>query len=344
VYVDEFQNLATSDFSALFSEGRKFGARIFLVHQWRKQLQAFLQESTKSARTKIVLTTNAEDAVEMSQYFPVTETTVDPSSVSVTVDKLLRTRTSDFPAAVQTFVHDYLTPLQAEIKNGRVDLGEHFDVNWGKAALFGAKGNMGMRPMWTDDPTDRLNGLFYECMTTGNANLPIPWEIAIGFSMTGGKFTSAIKSRNETLQPGYPLPTHLARRAGSARDRLLRFLYYLRQTMEYLAANPVGKKTTTSTTAVAQWISNLPPRMAYVRSADKKYMIRTLDMPAEVTGDELAQRWDTITAQTRAKYCHSIFQVNQVLNLTPFEQPRPAAEPEKVGVGEIAGWGQVGEP
>src|SRR5258708_18454412 len=35
LYVDEFQHFATPDFSALFSEGRKFGIKVTLAHQYR---------------------------------------------------------------------------------------------------------------------------------------------------------------------------------------------------------------------------------------------------------------------------------------------------------------------
>jgi hypothetical protein len=63
-----------------------------------------------------------------------------------------------------------------------------------------------------------------------------------------------------------------------------------------------------------------------------------------VTGDTLRQRVAAIRAQTRAKYCHSIAQVQQLLRAET--EPRAAAARPliDVGVPEIAGWGEIGEP
>src|SRR5258708_31461112 len=95
------------------------------------------------------------------------------------------------------------------------------------------------------------------------------------------------------------------------------------------------------TKVVAGWRADMHRRTAFVRSGEDGGTIYTFDTPREVTGDELQRRLQAIQAQTRAKYCHSVAQVNQVLTVPPFEQPQAIAS---VGVGEIAGWGKVGEP
>jgi hypothetical protein len=345
LYVDEVQNFAGEDFKTLLAEGRKYGARITIAHQWREQLPDFLQKATMTARTKVVFQTSPEDSREMASLFPAQSEEVKPDDISATVDKVLRTRTSNFPPVVQQFVHTYLIPLQSEVSGGHVDIGERYDAL--KIAIYGLA--QGKENKWVDDPTDRLNGLLYECMRSGNANLPIPWEVAVGFSTTGGGFFSAVKHReNAKFMPGYQFPPHLVHngswthRPESTDERLIHFVFHLRQTMAYLAAHPEGKKTQANNAVVAQWISQLPRRMAYVRLGDEIGMIKTLDTPPELTGSELARRVQAIQTQTREKYCHSVAQVASVLTIEPGQEPTPTIIER--GVHQIAGWGRVGEP
>src|SRR5581483_9873762 len=70
LYVDECQHFTTSDFSELLSEGRKFGMKLTLAHQYRNQLPSFLQDSTITARTKIVFQTTPQDGRELASVFP----------------------------------------------------------------------------------------------------------------------------------------------------------------------------------------------------------------------------------------------------------------------------------
>src|SRR5205823_6226595 len=70
LYVDEVQNFATPDFSELFTEGRKFGIRVAVAHQYRKQLPSFLQDSAMTARTKVCFQTTPEDGRELAHLFP----------------------------------------------------------------------------------------------------------------------------------------------------------------------------------------------------------------------------------------------------------------------------------
>src|SRR5204862_2081582 len=70
LYVDEFQHFATSDFSELFTEGRKFGVKVTVAHQYRNQLPSYLRDSTMTARTKVVFQTTPDDGREMAQLFP----------------------------------------------------------------------------------------------------------------------------------------------------------------------------------------------------------------------------------------------------------------------------------
>ncbi len=69
LYVDEFQNFATPDFSEMFTEGRKFGVRVTVAHQYRSQLPPYLQASSMVARTKVCFQVNPDDAREMAHLF-----------------------------------------------------------------------------------------------------------------------------------------------------------------------------------------------------------------------------------------------------------------------------------
>src|SRR5205807_5984803 len=40
LYIDEFQHFVTTDISEMFTEGRKFGIRLTVSHQYRSQLPA----------------------------------------------------------------------------------------------------------------------------------------------------------------------------------------------------------------------------------------------------------------------------------------------------------------
>ena len=184
-------------------------------------------------------------------------------------------------------------------------------------------------------------------MKEGRADFAIPWDIAIGFCTTNDGFYRAIKDKETMkLYPSFVYPPHLVqngqwiRKPENDDERLICFVFHLRQTMEYLAKHPEGKQSAASTATVAQWISQLPPRHAYARSGPGSYMIHTLDLPPQISGDPLKQRWQDIMTRTHEKYCHLVKQVNSAIEAKPFDQPAPTDER---GVRQIAGWGRVGE-
>ena len=68
LYVDEFQNFATSDFAKLFAQGGKFGVRQTVAHQWRNQLTvAANRDATLSATTQVVF--RPIDGSELAKTF-----------------------------------------------------------------------------------------------------------------------------------------------------------------------------------------------------------------------------------------------------------------------------------
>jgi len=333
LFVDEAQLFATPDFSKLFSEGRKFGVRMTLAHQYRSQLLTFLRDSTETARTKVAFQINADDANEMGAYFPTPAAGIDPESISTTVDKALRAKTSDFPPHVRDFVHTYLIPLQGAASGGRVTVGRR--PNWGFS------NGPQQQEVWVEDPTDLLNGLLYQCMKEGRANLPIPWKVAIGFCTTGGGFFSAIRyPNNPKLLPGYAFPPHLVmptehglmwhegRAPETADERLIHFVFCLRQTMGYLSKHPVGKPLPTAASAVGAMLTQLPRRAAFVRSGDDVGVIYTLDTPAQLEGTLLTDRMAIIRDQTRATYCRPKQEVEQDIAKGP---PPPEASSSALG-------------
>ena len=53
LYIDEFQEFSTPDIGELFTQGRKYGMRITVAHQFRGQLSPELRGATMTAWTKI---------------------------------------------------------------------------------------------------------------------------------------------------------------------------------------------------------------------------------------------------------------------------------------------------
>jgi hypothetical protein len=70
LYVDEFQNFATSDFAKLFAQGGKFGIRQTVAHQYRGQLSITAnRDATLTATTKVVFRTEPSDSSELAKIF-----------------------------------------------------------------------------------------------------------------------------------------------------------------------------------------------------------------------------------------------------------------------------------
>lgn len=318
LYVDEFQHFATSDFSELFTEGRKFKVRLVIAHQYRNQLPNYLQDSTMTARTKVVFQTTPEDAREIAHVFPPQEETVRPEDISANVTEELRLRASDYGPMVQEFVTWYLQPLQ-KYRRGRGKL----EIAHGGFDLLGEFANMAAggqldNPMM-DDPTDFLNRLLYDVMRSGNPNLPVPWQIPVGFSNSGRGFFAAARGISHddlTADVLHRIPSYLVvRRADgslkwgrapeSSKEQLYHFLFHLRMVMQHLAANPVGKKSTASTTVVGQMLTQLPRRAAFVRSGDTVGVMYTHNTPKTAPPSELRTRTLAVQAHTRLAYCHA---------------------------------------
>lgn len=69
LYIDEFQNFATSDFAELYKEGRKFGVRITVAHQDRQDLLPENRSATLTASTIVSFQPTPHDALEIAPVF-----------------------------------------------------------------------------------------------------------------------------------------------------------------------------------------------------------------------------------------------------------------------------------
>src|SRR5258707_9038891 len=216
-------------------------------------------------------------------------------------------------------------PLKMQKKNGAIDIktrGVRGDV---LVAAFLHVDQKTLPPIRVADPTIPLNRLLYEVMRTGNADLPIPGEVVAGFSNCGRGFYSAFKNswqRGKLLSADVEYPPYLVvptedgetrwgRPVESQTEQLLHFIYHLRELMRYLAEHPIGKKTTISSSAVAEMISVLPPRAAFIRSGDSIGVIYTDEAEPPVSDQEFAVRMKRINSQTHAKYTRLKMEIEQ---------------------------------
>jgi hypothetical protein len=316
LYIDEFQHFATQDIAELFTEGRKYGVRLTVSHQFRRQLPAYLQDPPMTARTKVIFQVIPDDASEMAQLFLDCERAAYPDNLDPKPVEHLLSYGSDNPA-VETFIEWYLWPLQAQKKSGSIEMTRPgFQVEHIPYWLLNTQA-----PTDTPrvaDPTLALNRLLYEVMKTGNATLPIPIEVVLGFANCGQGFYADFRysvHKQELLSSAVRFPpalvvetsegTRWIRAPETGQEQLYHFLYHLRMTMTHLAQDPIGKKTQPSTTHVGQMLTQLPRRTAFVLSGEHIGVIYTTDTPLRTTGAPLAARMQAIQEQTRQKYCHS---------------------------------------
>lgn len=250
------------------------------------------------------------------------------------------------------FVHDYLLPLQRQKKGGSVEItAPGFRTEHLPHMLLGVK-PPDANPM-VADPTPYLNHMLYTVEQLGHANLSIPYEVVLGFSNIGFGFYPTFRYWRDkaTLLSNdidYPLTLivetangelRCMRRPDDSKEQLFHFLYCLRATMWYLAEHPIGKRTTQSIADIAQMLTMLPKRAAFVRSGDNVGVIYTDDNPQPVERSVLHQRLQAIQARTRAQYCTP----KEQLEATPTQPPEQVEPTEPSHEPEPSGWEEVEE-
>ncbi|MBA2682556.1 MAG: type IV secretion system DNA-binding domain-containing protein [Ktedonobacteraceae bacterium] len=340
LYVDEFQHFSTPDFASLFTEGRKFGMRVVVAHQFRDQLPAYLQQSTMTARTKVCFRPTPEDAKEMAALFPITSSKVAPEDLDIKAAETITYRFADFPPEVQVFVKTYLQPLNGfkrgrvvEIRNGGLD------IYGGAVNLLGAfaGGSASNAPIEVPDPLPYLNSLCYESMSKGSANLAIQPEVVRGLANGGRGFFAAVRhiwhspdllatiQYPDSLVVNAPSGAQWVRQPDGPKEQFYHCVYHLRATLAYLAKNPLGKQQTTTKNDVAQMLSQLPKRSAFVRSGEAMATLYTIKTGFKLTDTTLDDYLTVIRDQTRTKYCHPVDEVEHTFEVVDRLPPSPLA-------------------
>lgn len=315
IIIDECQNFTTPDFERLITQGRKFGARLVLAHQFRDQLPPFLQKATMGSRTIVVFRTNLDDASELAPLFHTGEKTLEPENISRDAVRELRHMGSDLPYEVQVFVDTYLRGLKSSgdilAKNAGYT---SFDI-----VMNGTRGH-GIKPreIPLPNPTDALDDLFRQVMQTGNPHIPIPVHAVMGLANGGIGFFSTNWFERPTdrwlTAPLDQFPRHLVqltqsgwrwmRKPESKSDQFIHCVFHLRMAMAYLATYPIGKVTAGKKDDVTRMLSHLRERHAFVQTSDGVWYMKTDDTPPAVSGEALQARLFFVQQQTRQTYCH----------------------------------------
>ncbi len=113
LYVDEFQSFSTSDFAELFQEGRKFGLRIAVAHQARRDLIPANRSATLTAGIIMAFQATPDDASEIAPLLLDSSIKLRPESIYPDVLRRLRLHEHQ---EIQEFFRRYVLPLQKQSK------------------------------------------------------------------------------------------------------------------------------------------------------------------------------------------------------------------------------------
>jgi hypothetical protein len=354
LYIDEFQSFVSPDIAELFTEGRKFGMRITVAHQFRGQLPVYLREATMTARTKVVFQSTPEDGREMAHLFPAPNEGVRPEHIEPHPTEALLNHSHLHPEVVQEFTEYYLRPVQLQrvgSHGNMVELHDHGMPVMNFIRAFIADGEP-TKSIKIEEPTAYLDYLLQQVMVMADPGLPIPAVAVRGFANCGHTFWPLVRTMRDDDKrllasiSALNLPRHLAvpttegslrwtRDPESGREQLFHFLFHLRMTMRYLAEYPLGKQSSASTADVGKMLNQLPRRAAFVRSSDTVGVIYTHDTPKPPTHLELFTRARDILEHTRVVYCHPRTEIEQrfmpTSNATspPNVAPKAPVSPDK---------------
>jgi hypothetical protein len=366
LYIDEFQNFATEDIKELFTEGRKFGMRLIVAHQYRGQLPKFLQESTVTAYTKVCFRLTAKDGSELAHEFPAPEQGVTPEHVDPHPTETLLNHPHLHPFVVQVFIEAYLRPVMLQQVGAHGNKVKIHNPGYGVIELAGDAmfddGNVkkSYEPE-AENPLIYLDYLLQQVMVTGMYQTPIPSVAVRGFANCGVSFWQKVRwmgNNNRLLMADIPdlrIPAHFIqplpdgsyawiRQPESDKQQLLHFLYHLRATMRYLAANPLGSKTTVSNAEVGKMLSSLPNRSAFVRSGENVGTIYTYTTPKPLDKMQLFTRAKAILDATRRTYCHPRDDIQGALSgaktppISPAQPSSQAVVASNVPQPALSGW------
>jgi RNA polymerase subunit RPABC4/transcription elongation factor Spt4 len=315
-YIDEFQNFVTNDIEEIFTQGRKFGSRLCVAHQGRFQLPEFLASATLTARS-IITFQQPEDAKSLGHLYLQQANTIPQENIYPDVAKHLLSYSHPHPE-IEKFIKHYVRPLQLMVKGNQIEI-TTFEQSIGQAVWHG-----GHTPKpKVRSPLPLVSPLLYEAEIKRDGELPLPYDLLVGFSNCGKGFynvlekaskeTKAYLTKAEAVSSEQHINTLTSRLAGSKEqiDQLLDFLVTLRLVLHILAKEPLGEKKQQTVSDVVQTIVKLPKRHALVKIGTDIYEMKTLDTPAPVAPFELVKRKTIIQEQTRKKYCRPKDQVEK---------------------------------
>jgi TraM recognition site of TraD and TraG len=355
LYIDEFQNFATDDIEELFTEGRKYGMRITVAHQFRAQLSKEMREATMNALTKIVFQSTPEDGRELAQLFPAPNEGVRPENVDPHPTETLANHVNLYPPEVQDFIEWYILPVGLQAVGAHGNMIELRDLGVGAMDLaLGMMSDGMLHEVKIENPLVYLDYLLQMVMVYGDASLPIPALAVRGFANCGHSFWQQVRDiRDDDKRlladiPALNIPKHLAaqtpdgwawtRNPESGKEQLLHFLFHVRLVMRYLAAHPLGKETVASATEVGKMLNQLPRRCAWVRSGTQVGTIFTHDTPK---GTVPAHGITFVRDHTRQVYCRPKAEVEKQFTGNAQPAPQPATQfkaPAPVEPPPVSGW------
>ncbi len=319
LFVDEFQHFATSDFAEMFTEGRKFGSRVCVAHQFTKQLTPYLVEAANAARTKICFETTPDDGGKMAPLFLRKENTLRKEDINPKPIDYLLTYGHSNPA-VEKFIKEYLRPIDT-MRSGNHILVMTWESSIFNEKYFGLEGRVigGRMIPLVPSPLPLLNAFLYEVEAKGNADLPIPQDIILGFSNMGVGYyklfrkASPEKQRYIASKEGSKLSNLVRLKQELSDERgagvLLDMIRQLREVMVVLAKNPIGERKALTSGDMAQEIINLPRRTAFVKIGTDIATLQTQDTPPAASN--FVERKQGIIQRTRKTYCRPASVVEQ---------------------------------
>ncbi len=324
--IDEFQNFVSKDIAELFTEGRKYGMRITVAHQFRGQLPKYLQEATMTARTKVVFQSTPEDGRELAHLFPAPSEGVKPEHVDPHPTEALANHVNLYPPAVQEFIEWYVLPIGFQAVGPHGNQIELRDLGVGVLDLALGMMNGGrIHEVRVENPIPYLDYALQMAMVYKDPAVPIPALAVRGFANCGRSFWQKVRGLHDSdrrLQQDIPelhIPEYLAvrtpdgwqwtRSPESSQEQLLHLLFHIRVTMHYLAEHPLGKESVASTADVGKMLNQLPKRAAFVRSGNTVGIIYTHDTPPQ--NGSLPDDMAYIRDHTRQVYCHPRAEVEQ---------------------------------
>jgi hypothetical protein len=346
LFVDEFQHFATSDFSEMFTEGRKFGSRVTVAHQYRDQLPDYLKSATMTARTKVCFQTTVEDSRELAHlYLNIIKPKPDRDSLDPDPIGYLLEHGSDNPR-MQRMIDKYFRPIaevaRAPLPPGGPVKSYEADVERKvRAALHNRKEQ-------AKSAIETFNRVIFEAEATENWQQLTTKTIETCLEIFD-RFYKGKELEDFMGEPSSPIYEYFRNLQGSGlaafadpsnfisqeaisalRERLIKahwskfraygflptldaflnFMVDIRWFLAELVAHPIGNIRPISTAEIASMIVNLPRRHAYVRSGSQVFHMSTYTSD-KINASVLAERKKAIREQTRATYCRPAGEVDE---------------------------------